>query len=216
VSRVRFNISISLDGFVAGPNQSEENPIGEGGMQLHEWVFGLEAWRKHHGLEGGETNPSSAIVEASTENVGAVVMGRNMFGGGSGPWGDWDGWWGDDPPFHVPVYVVTHHAREPLAKDGGTTFHFVTDGVESALEQAKEAAGEQDVAIAGGASVARQCLKAGLIDEMQLNVVPILLGEGERLFDGLGGGEIELEPTSVVEAPGVTHLTYSVTRASAS
>jgi dihydrofolate reductase len=205
-----------LDGFVAGPNQSEENPLGEGGEQLHEWVIKLEAWRKAHGQEGGETNPSSAIVEASTENVGAVVMGRNMFGGGSGPWGEWNGWWGDDPPFHVPVYVVTHHAREPLAMQGGTTFYFVTDGVESALEQAKEAAGDRDVQIAGGASVAQQCLKAGLVDEMHLHVVPVLLGDGERLLDGLGGTGIEFEPTGVVDAPGVTHLTYSVKRASGS
>src|SRR4051794_2148660 len=142
VSKVRFQIAISLDGYTAGPNQSEENPLGEGGMQLHEWAFELEAWRKPHGREGGVTNPSSAVVEEAFENVGAIIMGRNMFGGGPGPWGDWDGWWGDDPPFHVPVFVVTHHPREPLEKDGDTTFHFVTDGIEAALEQARDVAGD--------------------------------------------------------------------------
>jgi dihydrofolate reductase len=220
VPKVRFQIAISLDGYVAGPNQSEENPLGEGGMQLHEWVFELDAWREAHGHEGGETNPSSAVIKQAQENVGAVVMGRNMFGGGPGPWSDddpWNGWWDDDPPFHVPVYVVTHHPREPLVMQGDTTFHFVTNGVESALAQAKEAAGEKDVAVAGGASVIQQLLSAGLVDEMQLNVVPILLGSGERLLDNLVGADIALEQTGVVEAPGVTHLAYSVAkRASAS
>ena len=211
MGKLRFQISMSLDGFVAGPNQSEENPLGEGGMQLHEWALGLEAWRKPHGLEGGETNASTTVVEESLENLGATVMGRNMFGG-DGAWGDdpWDGWWGDDPPFHTPVFIVTHHAREPVAKEGGTTFTFVTDGIESALEQAREAAGSKDVALAGGANVAQQYLKAGLIDEMQLHVVPVLLGAGARLFDDLGEAKIGLECTRVVEAPGVTHLTYSI------
>jgi dihydrofolate reductase len=141
MARLRFDISMSLDGFVAGPNQSEENPLGEGGEQLHEWVVGLEAWRKPHGHEGGEVNASTAVVEESLENLGATVMGRNMFGG-EGPWGHdpWDGWWGDDPPFHMPVFIVTHHAREPVIKEGGTTFTFVTDGIESALEEARAAA----------------------------------------------------------------------------
>ena len=211
MGKLRFQISMSLDGFVAGPNQSEENPLGEGGMQLHEWALGLEAWRKPHGLEGGETNASTTVVEESLENLGATVMGRNMFGG-DGAWGDdpWDGWWGDDPPFHTPVFIVTHHAREPVAKQGGTTLIFVTDGIESALEQAREAAGSKDVALAGGANVAQQYLKAGLIDEMQLHVVPVLLGAGARLFDDLGEAKIGLECTRVVEAPGVTHLTYSI------
>jgi dihydrofolate reductase len=219
---VRMHISISLDGFVAGPNQSEQDPIGEGGMQLHQWVFGLEAWRKEHGMEGGEVNASSEVVERAQENVGAVVMGRNMFGGGPGPWGDdprWDGWWGDDPPYHVPVYVLTHYAREPLEMQGGTTFHFVTDGIESAVAQAREAAGERNVSLAGGASVAQQCMRAGLLDELQLHVAPVLLGDGERLFDGVSSADVELEGTDVVDAPGVTHLTYRVAspnRASAS
>lgn len=206
---VRFNISMSLDGFVAGTNQSEENPLGEGGMRLHEWIFGLAAWRAPHGQEGGEDNVSNEIVQASLENVGATLMGRNMFGG-KGPWGDepWDGWWGEDPPFHVPVFVVTHHAREPLVKHGGTTFTFVTDGVESALEQARQAAGAKDVALGGGASVAQQCLKAGLIDEMTIHLVPILLGDGARLFDDLDGAAFGLECVRAIATPGVAHLTY--------
>ena len=213
MSRLRFRISMSLDGFAAGPNQSEENPLGEGGEQLHEWALGLAAWREPHGYEGGEVNASSKVIEEANRNIGATVMGRNMFGG-DGAWGDdpWNGWWGDDPPFHMPVFVVTHHAREPLAMEGGTTFHFVTDGIESALEQAREAAGGQDIAVAGGASVGRQYLKAGLLDEIQIHVVPVLLGDGARLFDNLGGVEVTLEATRAVEAPGVSHLTYRVVK----
>ena len=160
--------------------------------------------------------PRTEVLEESLENIGATVMGRNMFGG-EGPWGDdpWDGWWGDDPPFHTPVFIVTHHAREPVAKEGGTTFTFVTDGIESALEQAKEAAGGKDVALGGGANVAQQYLRAGLIDEMQLHVVPVLLGDGARLFDNLGGAELGLEFTRAVDAPDVTHLTYRVSEVSA-
>jgi len=211
VTRVRVQMSVSLDGFAAGPNQSEENPIGEGGMRLHEWAFALDAWRKEHGEGGGEVNASSEVAEEARANLGATVMGRNMFGGGPGPWDEaWEGWWGDDPPYHAPVFVVTHHAREPLPKEGGTTFHFVTDGVESAVAQAREAAGEKDVELAGGADVVQQCLKAGLVDEMELHVVPVLLGGGERLLDNLGGTGLELECTRVVEAPSVTHLRYSV------
>jgi dihydrofolate reductase len=206
---LRFQISMSLDGFVAGPNQSEQNPLGEGGMQLHEWAFALEAWRKRHGQTGGEVNASTDVVEESLQGVGATVMGRNMFGG-RGPWGDssWDGWWGENPPFQHPVFIVTHHAREPVAKSGGTTFTFVTDGIESALEQAHAAAGGKDVALAGGAEVAQQYLRAGLIDEMQIHLVPVLLGDGERLLENVRPGEIELECSRVIEAPGVTHLTY--------
>jgi dihydrofolate reductase len=213
MSKLRFQISMSLDGFIAGPNQSEENPLGEGGEQLHEWVIGLAAWRAPHGLEGGDVNVSSEVVVRSLENIGATVMGRNMFGG-EGPWGEqpWDGWWGDDPPFHTPVFIVTHHAREPVVKEGGTTFTFVTDGIESALEQAREAAAGKDVALGGGANVAQQYLKAGLIDELQLHVVPVLLGAGARLFDKLDDAKVELECTSVIEAPGVAHLTYRVVK----
>ncbi len=213
MSRLRFQISVSLDGFVAGPNPSEEYPLGEGGEQLHEWVVKLAAWRRPHGREGGETNASSAVFEESLDNVGATIMGRKMFGGGPGPWGEdpWEGWWGDDPPFHTPVFVLTHHEREPLAKDGGTKFTFVTDGIESALAQAREAAGGKDVSLGGGADVARQYLAAGLIDELLLNVVPVLLGGGTRLFDGLSSPNPGLEQVQVVEAPGVAHLKYRVT-----
>jgi dihydrofolate reductase len=210
MTKVRFEISMSVDGFVAGPNPSEEHPLGEGGMQLHDWVFKLAAWRKPHGREGGEVNASSKILEESLDNTGATVMGRNMFGGGPGPWGadPWDGWWGEDPPFHTPVFVLTHHEREPLEKQGGTTFTFVTDGIESALELAKEAADGKDVALGGGANVVQQYLAAGLVDELQLNVVPVLLGDGTRLFDKIVGADVKLEPVRVVEAPGVTHLKY--------
>jgi dihydrofolate reductase len=212
VAKLRFQISISLDGFIAGPNPSEEHPLGEGGMQLHQWAFELAAWRKPHGREGGEVNASSAVFEETLDSIGATVMGRNMFGGGPGPWGEqpWDGWWGDDPPFHTPVFVLTHHPREPLEKNGGTTFTFVTDGIESALEQGKAAAGGKDVSLGGGADVAQQYLAAGLIDELELNVVPILLGEGTRLFENLTGADIGLEQVRAIEAPGVTHLKYSV------
>ena len=208
---LKFEISISLDGYVAGPNQSEENPLGEGGEQLHEWVIKLAAWRESHGYEGGEVNASSPLLEESQQGVGAVIMGRNMFGGGPGPWSEdpWQGWWGEEPPFRMPVFVLTHHEREPLVL-GETTFTFVTDGIESALEQARAAAGGQDIAIGGGAEAGRQYLAAGLIDQMQLNVVPILLGDGARLFaDGAGRG-LDLEPTLVVDTPEVTHLRYRV------
>jgi len=212
VARLRFQISLSLDGFVAGPNPSQEQPLGEGGEQLHEWVVKLAAWRRPHGREGGEENVSSSVFEKSQENVGAVVMGRNMFGGGPGPWGEdpWRGWWGEEPPFHSPVFVLSQHEREPLEMEGGTTFFFVTDGIESALDQAKAAAGGKDVSLGGGADVAQQYLKAGLIDEMLLNVVPVVLGGGTRLFEGLEGAEIGLEQVRVVEAPGVAHLFYRV------
>jgi dihydrofolate reductase len=212
MARLRFEIAMSADGFVAGPDQSEENPLGEGGDRLHEWVLKLAAWRDPHGHAGGEVNPSNEIVEESLQNIGAVVMGRNMFGGGPGPWAtdpSWNGWWGEDPPFHVPVFVLTHHEREPLEMDGGTTFHFVTDGIESALTQAKAAAGGKDIRLGGGAEAAQQYLAAGLVDELQLNVVPILLGAGERLFENVGA-ELELEQTLVVHTPEVTHIRYRV------
>jgi dihydrofolate reductase len=212
VSKLRFQISVSLDGFVAGPNPSEEHPLGEGGEQLHEWVVKLAAWRAPHGREGGEVNASSPVIEAALADVGATIMGRKMFGGGPGPWGEpaWDGWWGDDPPFHHPVFVLTHHERERLEKDGGNSFTFVTDGIESALEQAREAAGGKDVSLGGGADVAQQYLAAGLIDELQLNVVPVLLGGGTRLFDGPAG--VGLEQVEAIEAPGVAHLRYRAAR----
>jgi dihydrofolate reductase len=214
MSKVRVQIAVSLDGYVAGPNQSEENPLGEGGEQLHDWMIPLAAFREQHGEQGGEVNASTAIVEEMFEGVGAGIMGRNMFGPvKGGDWGDrsWKGWWGDDPPYHMPVYVLTHHEREPLEMEGGTTFHFVTDGIESALEQARSAAGDQDVLINGGASAIRQYLAAGVVDEMTLSIAPLLLGEGEPLFDETTS-RLKLEQLRAVEAPGVTHLKYRVVR----
>ncbi len=213
MSKVRVHISVSLDGYVAGPNQSEENPLGEGGEQLHDWVIELKAWREPHGREGGDVNASTAIVEESRDNVGAEIMGRGMFGPpAGGPWGDdqWNGWWGEDPPFHKPVFVVTHHERESLTLSD-TTFTFVTDGVESAMEQAKEAAGDEDVLIGGGAAIINQYLAAGLVDEVEVHVSPLILGGGERLFDGIGG-DLKLEQLRAVEAPGVAHLKYRVVK----
>ena len=212
MSRLRFRISISLDGYVAGPDQSVDDPLGIGGMQLHEWVFPLAAWRAPHGMEGGEVNASSAVVEESLVNVGATIMGRHMFGGPPGPWSDtdpWNGWWGTMPPFHHPVFVLTHHARAPLALDGGTTFHFVTGGIEDALARARDAARGKDVALAGGAQAARQYLAAGLVDEMELNQVPVLLGAGERLFDGVGTDLHGLTLVRTVATPQVTHLKFA-------
>ncbi len=209
---LRLKISMSLDGFVAGPGQSVENPLGIGGMRLHDWVFPLEAWRSMHGLPGGEVNESSGVVEESLANIGATVMGRNMFGGHPGPWDakqPWNGWWGNNPPFHHPVFVLTHHAREPLELQGGTTFTFVTGGIEAALAQAREAAGGKDVCLAGGARAARQYLEAGRVDEMEINLVPTLLGSGERLFDGVGADLRGLELVRTVATPKVTHLKFA-------
>jgi dihydrofolate reductase len=212
MSKMRCHISISADGFVAGPDQTAEQPLGERGERLHEWAFALAAWRAPHGMAGGEVNESSQIVEETLANVGAGVMGRNMFGpAGGGDWGDgeWTGWWGDDPPYHNDVYVLTHHPREPVAMEGGTTFHFVTDGIERALERAKESADGRDVRLWGGADVINQYLAAGLLDELELHIVPVLLGGGARLFEGVGG-EVRLEQVRAVEAPGVTHVKYRV------
>ena len=215
MSRLRFRISISLDGFVAGPDQSVDNPLGIGSEMLHDWVIALAAWRAPHGLPGGQVNESSKVVEEEQVGIGATIMGRNMFGGHHGPWNaedPWNGWWGDDPPFHHPVFVLTNHAREPLELKGGTTFTFVTDGIESALERAREAAGGQDVALAGGADVAQQYLRAGLVDEMDLHLVPILLGGGEWLFEGMGTDLHGLELVRTVPAAGVVHLKFARAR----
>ncbi len=203
---------MSLDGFVAGPDQSLDNPLGIGGEGLHDWVVSLEVWRAPHGLPGGEVNESSTVVEEEQAGIGATIMGRNMFGGHPGPWnadGPWNGWWGDDPPFHHPVFVITHHAREPLELKGGTTFTFVTEGIGSALERAREAARGQDVSLAGGADAAQQYLRAGLVDEMDLHLVPVLLGSGERLFEEVGTDLHGLELVRSVAAPGVTHLKFA-------
>ena len=216
MTKVKFDISTSLDGFIAGPNSGFDNGLGDGGERLHEWGVRLKSWRERHGKEGGEEGRDAEIMEEHLGGVGAVVMGRRMFGGppDSGEWGDdpGDGFWGDDPPFKVPVFVVTHHPREDLEMQGGTTFHFVTDGPEAALERARHAAGDGDVSIAGGASVIQQLFAAGLVDEFQLHVVPVMLGEGIRLFDSLAGRVPEVEQTRVVESPVVTHVSYRVVR----
>ena len=212
MSKLRFRISMSLDGFIAGPDQSVANPIGVGGMRLHEWAFPLAAWRAPHGLQGGEVNESTRVVEESLANIGATVMGRNMFGGHPGPWDAknlWNGWWGANPPFHHPVFVLTHYARRPLELDGGTTFFFVTEGIRAALEQAKRAAGGKDISLAGGAKAAQQYLAAGLVDEMDIALVPILLGRGERLFENVGGDLHGLQHVRTLAAPGVVHLRFA-------
>jgi len=212
MSRLRFTITMSLDGFVAGPDQSVENPLGIGGERLHEWVVPLAVWREPHGLPGGEVNESTRVVDEVLANIGATVMGRNMFGGHPGPWKStkpWNGWWGKNPPFHHPVFVLTHHARDPLVLEGGTTFTFVTNGAEAALEQARRAAGGKDVALAGGAKAAQQYFRAGLVDQMDLNVAPVLLGSGERLFDGVGDDLRGLKLVRTIAAPAVTHLRFT-------
>ena len=212
MSKLRCHIAVSADGFVAGPNQSHENPLGEGGERLHDWYVSLAAWRRLHGMDGGEVNESTRVVEETIENIGSGLMGRNMFGPpGGGDWGDeqWKGWWGDDPPYHNHVFVLTHHARDPVEMEGGTTFHFVTDGIERALARARESAGGKDVRLWGGAQVVQQYLAAGLLDVLELHIVPVLLGDGARLLDNLGG-DVQLEQVRAVEAPGVTHLKYAV------
>ena len=212
MSRLRFRISMSLDGYVAGPYQSVDQPLGVGGRRLHEWVFPLAAFRRQHGQAGGEDNASNRIVEESLANIGATIMGRHMFGGHPGTWHPtkpWSGWWGSNPPFHHPVFVLTHHARAPLPMEGGTIFHFVTEGMEAALAQARRAAGDRDITLAGGANVAQQYLSAGLVDEMELHLVPVLLGRGERLFEHVGDQLHGLELVRTVATPKVTHLKFA-------
>lgn len=207
---LKFTMSMSLDGYVAGPNQSLENPLGEGGMAVHEWAFATRTFSEMQGREGGETGLDDDQARRWNENVGAVIMGRNMFGPVRGEWPDdsWTGWWGDDPPYHAPVFVLTHHAREPVEMQGGTTFHFVTGGIEAALERAREAAGDRDVAIAGGASTVQQYLRSGLVDSMRLHVTPVLLGAGERLFDGVEDALAGFECVELVSSPAAAHFTY--------
>lgn len=201
MGKVTVDISMSLDGFITGPNASVELGLGAGGERLHEWLYNLASWRERHSLAGGETNRDAEVLDEAFRNVGAVIMGRRMFDTGEEPWGD-------NPPFHTPVFVVTHHPRETLVKEGGTTFAFVTDGIESAFQQAQAAAGDKDVSVAGGANVIQQFLRAGLLDEIQIHIVPLLLGDGIRLFDHLGTGHIELESTRVISSPDVTHLKF--------
>ena len=215
MGKVVAEVSVSLDGYVAGPAPTLENPLGEGGDQLHEWAFGLKRFREPHGLPGGETGPDDELVAESLRATGAIVMGRRMFSGGEGPWENdhnTDGWWGDEPPFHKPVFVLTHHAREPLVMEGGTTFVFVTNGLESAIEDARAAAAEKDVLVAGGANAIDQCINAGLVDELQLHLAPVLLGDGARLFEGVGPALPGFELASVLDSPLVTHLRYRVVK----
>ena len=212
MARLRFNISLSLDGFTAGPDQSLDHPLGVGGDRLHDWVVPLAAWREPHGMEGGEKSESSQVVRENVSNIGATIMGRNMFGGHPGPWDrdePWQGWWGENPPFHHPVFVITKHAREPLELEGGTTFTFVTGGIEEALERALAAADGRDVSLGGGANVAQQYLAAGLIDEMELHLVPVLLGSGERLFAGVGDDLHGLRLVRTIAAENVVHLRFA-------
>jgi dihydrofolate reductase len=210
MSKVRVHITVSADGYVAGPNPSVEDPLGEGGGSLHDWAFALRVFQELHGRDGGAVNASTPVIEEALTNVGAEIMGRGKFGGGPGPWGEdpWSGWWGEDPPFHLPVFVLTHHERDRLTLSD-TTFTFVTDGIEAALEQARAAAAGKDVTIGGGADVINQYLAAGLVDELELNVVPLVLGGGARLFEGVGP-DLSLEQVRAVEAPGVTHLRYRI------
>jgi dihydrofolate reductase len=211
MSLVRCQISISIDGFIAGPNQSLENPIGEGGLRLHEWAFATASWREQQGQTGGARGIDSDVLDEVVQNVGAYIMGRKMFGGGNGRWNEsWKGWWGDNPPYHVPVFVLTHQPRAPLPMQGGTTFNFVIDGIESALAQARSAAGQKDIVIAGGAHAIQQYLAAGLLDELYLHVVPIVLGAGERLLENVG--DPTLKPVQVIASPNVTHVRYRVVR----
>jgi len=210
MTKLRFNITMSTDGYVAGPRQSVENPLGEGGGQLHQWAFAVRTFRQMHGMEGGDTGPDDEIAAELVANIGGTIMGRRMFGGGDGPWGanPWKGWWGENPPFHTPVFVLTHHARKPLEMQGGTTFHFVTEGIHAALDRAKKAAGGRDVALGGGGDVAQQYLKAGLIDEMEIHIVPLLLGSGVRLFENTDERQKEYEFVRVVNSPTVAHYKY--------
>jgi dihydrofolate reductase len=204
MTRTNLSMSISADGYVAGPGQSADAPLGVGGEALHRWHLGPE---RDHPV-------NQQVVSDMMDGIGAVVMGRNMFGPVRGPWNgsDWSGWWGDEPPYHCPVYVLTHHARPSMEMAGGTTFHFVTDGIEAAYALAERAAGDRAISIAGGASCARQAIAAGLVDEIDLQVSPVILGSGERLLDGFAPGRPRLELARVLEAPGVAHLRYRVIR----
>lgn len=212
MTSVIANTSVSLDGYVAGPDQSMDNPIGVRGDDLHQWMMETSAFSANEDEPAGERTADDDMVDDILDGMGAFVMGRNMFGPPSG--GEWDeswhGWWGDNPPYHGPVFVLTHYPREPLVMEGGTTFHFVTDGIESAVRQARAAAGERNVSVAGGAQVIQQCLKSGLLDVLTVHVAPVILGGGARLLDDVG--EPELEQVRVIGSPKVTHVTYRVKR----
>ena len=211
MARLRVGITMSLDGYVAGPDQSVENPLGVGGEALHEWALPLRTFNRVQGREGGETGLDDDVLAETFADLGATIMGRNMFGGGPGPWREdepWTGWWGPDPPYHTPVFVLTHHPREPLEMEGGTTFHFVTDGVEAAVERAFDVAGDEDVNLAGGAEAINQGIAAGLVDDLEVHVVPLLLGSGARLFDLPAGWQDRYERTRLVASPAVAHYRF--------
>jgi dihydrofolate reductase len=203
------SFSISIDGFGAGPDQDLENPLGVGGLKVFDWFFPTRTWQRMHGNADGETGVDDDVAARGFENIGAYILGRNMFGPVRGPWPDesWKGWWGDEPPYHTPVFVLTHHARAPLEMKGGTTFHFVTDGIHSALEQARTAAGDKDVRLGGGVSTIRQYLSSGLVDELHLAIVPVLLGDGENLFAGLDLPRSGYECVERTEGARATHVT---------
>jgi dihydrofolate reductase len=207
------NIAMSLDGYMAGPNQDLDNPLGVGGLRLHDWVFATRAWNAMHGKAGGEEGVDDEFLARGDAGVGASIIGRNMFGPIRGPWNDegWKGWWGPNPPYHHPVFVLTHHPRPPITMEGGTTFHFVDKGIEVALEKAFEAAGGSDVRVGGGAATIQQYLRAGLVDEMHVAIVPILLGSGERLFDHLDGGPPAYQCIEMVSSASVLHVRFART-----
>jgi dihydrofolate reductase len=209
MSKLRVhNLTMSLDGYVAGPGQSLDNPLGVGGERLHEWMFATRIAHQLAGLDGGEEGLDDDFVARGQVGVGAAIMGRNMFGPIRGPWENeqWTGWWGDNPPYHFPVFVLTHHPRPPVTMEGGTTFHFVTDGINAALDRAVAAAGGQDVRLYGGATTVQQYLLAGLIDDLHLAIAPVLLGGGARLFDHLDGGPQGYECAELVSSPAATHV----------
>ena len=205
------NFSISIDGFGAGPGQDIDHPLGVGGLRLHEWVFATRAWHRRQGTEGGTLGLDDNFLEEADAGIGATIMGRNMFGPVRGEWPDetWTGWWGDDPPYHHQVFILTHHPRAPIAMKGGTTFNFVSDGIEAALERAFEAAEGRDVNLGGGAVTIQQYLRAGLVDEMNLAIVPVLLGHGERLFDQLDGVSEGYKCLELVSSPEVVHARFA-------
>jgi len=205
MSKVTVDVGMSLDGFIAGPNAGPQNALGDGGHRIHQWVYDLEAWRERQSLRGGQTNRDDEVLREAYEHVGAFIMGRRMFAEG-------EIGWPDPPPFQAPVFVLTNHGREPWIRGGGTTFTFVTDGIESALEQAREAAGETDVRISGGANTIDQFAKAGLVDEVQFHLAPVILGRGVKLFETVGEEGLDLEKVRLVDSPGVTHISFRVAK----
>lgn len=208
MSKLRVHFGVSLDGFGAGPRQDLENPLGVNGLDIMEWFFPTDVFRRMHDVGAGETGIDNSVALRGFDNFGAWILGRNMFGPIRGPWPDenWKGWWGDEPPYHVPTFVLTHHARQPIEMKGGTTFHFVTDGIHAALDRAREAAAGKDIRVGGGVSTIRQYLQAGLIDEITLSLRPVLLGEGEALFHGIDMRALGYEVAERVDGERAVHL----------